>query len=127
MDDRNLVAVAEQAAAPSKVVHGPLAGCTVKFDDGRVFLGCLMEFEDDALTQDPIANGLAAGRVEGARRVTRIGFYSPTGGPLPPIPASTLLRLREVAEEGMEIIFSPGTGERIEKSLASLLQEAGIA
>ena len=46
MDDRNLVAVAEQAAATSKVIAGPIAGCTVRAVDGRVFLGCLLEFED---------------------------------------------------------------------------------
>ena len=62
MDDRNLVAVAEQAAATARVQRSPIAGCTVLADDGRVFLGCLIEYSDPALSQDPIANGIAAGR-----------------------------------------------------------------
>ncbi|MDP6849882.1 MAG: hypothetical protein QGH51_05015 [Planctomycetota bacterium] len=127
MDDRNLVAVAEQAAATSRVVVGPIAGCTVKGDDGRVFRGCLLEYEESNLNQDPIANGIAAGRAEGMRRVARIGYYSPTGGELPSIPRLTLLRLRELAVPGMEIIFSPGTGDRVERTLDGLLAEAGLA
>ena len=127
MDDRNLVAVAEQAAATSRVLDVPIAGCTVKGDDGRVFRGCLLQYEDSSLDQDPIANGIATGRSEGMRRIARIGYYSPTGGELPKIPPPTLRRLRELAVPGMEIIFSPGTGERVERALDDLLAEAGLA
>ena len=127
MDDRNLVAVAEQAAAPSKVLRGPIAGCTVKAEDGRVFLGCKLEFEDSSADMDPIANGIAAGRVDGMRRVARIGFYSPTRGQLPQIPSATLLRLKEIAVPGLAILFSTGTGDRVEKSLDELLLESGIS
>ncbi len=127
MDDRNLVAVAEQAAATSRVLRGPIEGCTVKAEDGRVFLGCRLEYQDPALDQDCVANGIAAGRVQGMRRVARIGLYSPTGGELPSIPASTLSRLREIAAPGLRVIFSPGTGERIEKSLEELCAEQGVA
>ena len=49
MDDRNLVAVAEQAAATSRNLRGPVEGATVKADDGRVFLGCRLEYEDPDL------------------------------------------------------------------------------
>ncbi len=126
MDDRNLVAVAEQAAATSRVVRGPIAGCTVKADDGRVFLGCRLEFEDPQLDEDPIDAGLANGRVQGMRRVVRVGYYCPTGGALPQIPAATLRRLSEMAAPGLVVLFSPGTGECIEKPLAELRAEAGL-
>ncbi len=126
MDDRNLVAVAEQAAATSRVLRGPIAGCTVKADDGRVFLGCRLEYGDPALDQDPIDGGLATGRVNGMRRAVRIGYYSPTEGELPVVPAATLRRLQELASPDLVILFSPGSGDRIEKSLAGLLAEAGI-
>jgi hypothetical protein len=126
MDDRNLVAVAEQAAATSRVKRGPIAGCTIRSVDGRVFRGCLLEYEDDSLDQDPISNGLAVGRVEGMRKVDRIGYYSPTGGELPAIPVQTLLRLREVGTHDLAIVFSPGSGEQIEKNLRQLLAEAEL-
>jgi hypothetical protein len=126
MDDRNLVAVAEQAAATSKVIAGPIAGCTVRAVDGRVFLGCLLEFEDSSLNLDPISSALGAGRCEGVRCVDRIGYYSPTGGELPRIPDATLRRLQEIAAPGLAVIFSPGTGKRVEKSLDLLLNEAGL-
>lgn len=127
MDDRNLVAVAEQAAATSRALRGPIAGCTLLADDGRVFLGCLLEFADPTLSQDPIANALAAGRVQGMRRAARIGYYSPTGGGLPAIPAATLRRLAELAAPGLAVIFSSGTGERVELPLAELQARAGAA
>ncbi|MBC8328692.1 MAG: hypothetical protein ISR76_00785 [Planctomycetes bacterium] len=126
MDDRNLVAVAEQAAATSRVIRGPIAGCTVKADDGRVFLGCRLEYGDPALDQDPIDNGLANGRVNGMRRAARIGYYSPTGGRLPVLPAATLRRLAELAAPGLVVIFSPGSGDQVEKELGELMAEAGI-
>ena len=125
MDDRNLVAVAEQAAATSKVRSGGyFAGCTVKSDDGRVFLGCLLEYRNSSLNQDPIANAIATARSEGARRIVRVGLYSPTGKELPGIPLSTLQRLEEVATLDLVIIFSSGAGERVARSLKDLLEEA---
>ena len=124
MDDRNLIAVAEQAAATSKVRPGGIfAGCTVKADDGRVFRGCVLEYANADLDQDPISNALASARSEGVRKIQRVGLYSPTGGPLPVIPALTLARLQEVGTEDLVVIFSPGTGDRVEKSLAGLLRE----
>ncbi len=126
MDDRNLVAVAEQAAATSLVQQGPIAGCTVLSDDGRVFMGCLIEYANADLNQDPISNALAVGRVSGMRRVQRIGYYSPTNGELPILPATTLKRLQEIGTEDLAVLFSPGTGERIEKSLGQLMVEAGV-
>ncbi len=126
MDDRNLIAVAEQAAATSRALRGPVAGATAKADDGRVFLGCLLQYADPALDQDPVANALAAGRVQGMRRVARIGLYSPTGGPLPAIPRETLQRLRELAAPGLAVLFSAGTGEFVERTLDQLLAEAGL-
>ena len=125
MDDRNLVAVAEQAAATSRVrPGGHFAGCTVKADDGRVFRGCVLEYQDPALDQDPIANAIASARSDGVRKIVRIGLYSSTGGDLPQIPFATLRRMEELAAPGLAVIFSPGTGERVEKSLDELLQEA---
>jgi cytidine deaminase len=126
MDDRNLVAVAEQAAATSLVQQGPIAGCTVLADDGRVFMGCLVEYANADLNQDPVSNAIAVGRVSGMRRVQRVGYYSPTNGELPTLPACTLKRLQEIGTDDLAVLFSPGTGERIEKSLSQLLAEAGL-
>ena len=127
MDDRNLVAVAEQAAATSKVLRSPVEGCTVLFDDGRTFLGCRMEYDDPALDQDAISNALAAGRVDGARRAFRAGIYSPVGDGLPTPAVAGLLRLKEVAAPGLAVLLSSGSGERVEKPLDELLAEAGAA
>jgi hypothetical protein len=127
MDDRNLVAVAEQAAATSKVLRGPREGATVKFDDGRVFLGCRLEFADPSLDLDAVSCALAAGRVQGGRRVVRIGLYSPLPDGLPQVAPATLRRLREVAAPGLALILSSGAGTRVERSLLELLSLAGIA
>lgn len=126
MDDRNLVAVAEQAAAPSRVLRGAREGATVKAEDGRVFLGCRMEYADPALDQDAVSNGLAAGQVQGMRRVARVGLYSPLGEGLPRIPPAALRRLRELAAPGLAVILSGGTGSFVERRLEDLLAEAGI-
>ena len=127
MDDRSLVAVAEQAAATSKVLRGPVEGCTVLFDDGRVFLGCRMEYADAALDQDALSSALAAGRVEGARRAFRVGVYSPVDAGMPVPDAAGLRRLQEVAAPGLAVLLSAGSGERVERPLADLLAEAGVA
>lgn len=127
MDDRNLVAVAEQAAATSKVLRGAREGATAKFEDGRVFLGCKLEFADPSLDLDAISSAVAAGRVQGGRRVVRIGLYSPISDGLPTVSASTLRRLREVGAPGLALILSSGAGARTERSLSELLAAAGIA
>jgi len=127
MDDRNLVAVAEQAAATAKVVRGTREGATAKFEDGRVFRGCRIEFSDPALDVDAITGALSAGRVDGARRVTRVGLYSPTEGGLPTVAPATLLRLRELAAPGLMVILSGGSGLREERTLQDLLADAGLA
>jgi cytidine deaminase len=126
MDDRNLVAVAEQAAATARVVHGAREGATAKFEDGRVFLGCRLEFADPALDVDAITAALAAGRVEGARRVVRVGLYAPLAEGLPRVAPATLLRLRELAAPGLALILSGGSGVRAERTLQQLLAEAGL-
>lgn len=126
MDDRNLVAVAEQAAATARVVRGVREGATAKFDDGRVFRGCRLEFADPALDVDAVSAALAAGRVEGARRVVRVGLYSPLPEGLPAPAPAALLRLREVAAPGLAVILSSGSGERAERGLAELLAAAGL-
>lgn len=126
MDDRNLIAVAEQAAGPSRVMRSPVEGATVKADDGRVFLGCRLEFEDPALDMDAISNGLAAGCVQGMRRVARVGLYSPRESGLPSIAPATLRRLQEMAAPGLAVLLSAGTGERVERSLEELLASTGV-
>lgn len=126
MDDRNLVAVAEQAAATSLVKRNPIAGCTVLAEDGRHFRGCRLEFDDPASDLCPIANAVAAARVDGARTIKRAGFYTPSGGELPVFPASTLHLLEQVATDDFVIIVSPGSGSYIEKTLADLREEAGL-
>ncbi|KAA3609513.1 MAG: hypothetical protein DWQ01_09280 [Planctomycetota bacterium] len=132
MDDRNLIAVAEQAAATSRVLRGPLVGATVKADDGRVFLGCRLEYEDPSLDQDALSNAIAAGRVEGMRKVVRAGFYMPSSGDseepaaLPPLETAALHRLKEMAVPETVIILSAGTGAFVEKPLSELLAEAGV-
>lgn len=126
MDDRNLVAVAEQAAATARVVRGTREGATAKFEDGRVFRGCRVEFADPALDVDAITAALSAGRVEGARRVVRVGLYSPSESELPAVPTAALLRLRELAAPGLVVIRSGGSGEHQARSLQALLAEAGL-
>ena len=125
MDDRNLVAVAEQAAATSKVQRGPFEGATVKGDDGRVFLGCRLEYDDPALDTDALTNALGAGRVQGMRKAVRCGLYSPVEGELPEVPVATLRRLEAFAAPDLVIIFSSGRGEYVEKKLTDLLAGAG--
>lgn len=127
MDDRNLVAVAEQAAATSKVLRGAREGATAQFDDGRVFLGCKMEFADPSLDLDAISAAIASGRVQGGRRVVRVGLYSPVGDGLPVVTPAALRRLREVGAPGLALILSSGAGARTERSLTDLLAAAGIA
>jgi len=124
MDDRNLVAVAEQAACTSRVLRGVREGATIQSEDGRVFLGCRLEFSDPGLDQDAIANGLAAGRVAGMGRVARIGFYSPVAEGLPRISEATLRRLKELAAPGLAVILSSGGGERVARTLPELLSLA---
>ena len=72
-------------------------------------------------------SALAAGRAQGMRKVVRVGYYSPTGGDLPTIPVATLKRLQECGSEDLAVLFSPGTGDRIERSLQELLAEAGLS
>lgn len=127
MDDRNLVAVAEQAAATSRVLRGPREGATAKFDDGRVFLGCRMEFADPSLDVDAVTAAVLSGRVQGGRRVVRVGLYSPRPDALPVVAPAALRRLREVAAPGLAVILSSGAGSREERSLSDLLAAAGIA
>jgi len=127
MDDRNLIAVAEQAAATAKVMRGTLEGATILFEDGRVYLGCRLEFEDSSLDQDAVSNAIAAGRVEGAYRPFRVGIYSPVAEGLPEVAPAALLRLKEVGAPNLVVIKSSGSGERVEFSLGDLLATAGIA
>jgi len=127
MDDRNLIAVAEQAAATAKVKRSPLEGCTILFEDGRVFLGCRLEFEDASLDQDSVSNALAAGRVEGAYRPYRVGIYAPVAEGLPEVAPLALQRLKEVGSPNLMVIKSSGSGERVEFSLQDLLATAGMA
>jgi cytidine deaminase len=127
MDDRNLVAVAEQAAATSLVKRSPLAGCTVLADGGRHFRGCRLEFDDPSADLCAVANAVAASRVDGARRIKRAGYYTPSSGELPVFSAATLHLLQQVATEDFRIIISTGSGTYIERSLRELQQEAGVA
>lgn len=127
MDDRNLIAVAEQAAATAKVLRSPLEGCTILFDDGRVFMGCRLEYADSSLDQDSVSNALAAGRVEGAYRPYRIGVYAPVSEGLPELAPIALQRLKEIAGPELVVIKSSGSGDRVEFSLPDLLASAGVS
>ncbi|MAW60916.1 MAG: hypothetical protein CMJ94_08785 [Planctomycetes bacterium] len=126
MDDRNLVAVAEQAAATSLVQRGPLAGCTVLADDGRHYRGCRLEFDDPADDLCPIVNAIAASRVDGSRRIVRAGYYTPTSGQLPVFPAASIRVLEQVTNPDFVMIVSAGSGQFVEKTLAELRQEASV-
>ncbi|MGB0952757.1 MAG: hypothetical protein ACPG31_06010 [Planctomycetota bacterium] len=127
MDDRNLIAVAEQAAATAKVLRSPLEGCTILFEDGRVFMGCRLEYPDASLDQDAVSNALAAGRVEGSYRPYRVGVYAPVSEGLPEIAPIALLRLKEVAGLDLEVVKSSGSGDRVAYSLKDLLASAGVS
>ncbi|PCJ53238.1 MAG: hypothetical protein COA70_09940 [Planctomycetota bacterium] len=127
MDDRNLIAVAEQAAATSKVKRGTLEGATILFEDGRVFLGSRLEYDDATLDQDAVSNALAAGRVEGAYRPFRVGVYAPVSEGLPEVAPIALRRLQEAGRPDLAIVMSSGAGERVAFSLSDLLATAGLA
>ena len=127
MDDRNLIAVAEQAAATSMVKRGMLEGATILFEDGRVYLGCRLEYDNADLDQDAVSNAIAAGRVEGAYRPFRVGVYSPVAEGLPEIAPAALQRLKEVGAPNLMVVKSSGSGERVAFSLDDLLATAGIA
>ncbi len=126
MDDRNLVAVAEQAAATAKVLRNPIEGCTILYDDGSISRGCRLEYENPDLDQDSVSNAIATGRSMGAYRPFRIGFYSPVSEGVPELSTAALLRLRAVAAPGLVVIFSSGSGDRSEVSLDDLLAAAGL-
>ncbi|MDP6963069.1 MAG: hypothetical protein QGF46_02770 [Planctomycetota bacterium] len=122
MDDRNLTAVAEQAAATSKVKRMALEGCTILFDDGHVSMGCRLEFDDASLDQDAVSNALAAGRVNGSYRPLRIGMYSPVDGW--PYPSKTALaQVSECAVGEVTFILSSGSGDRKIITLSELLAQ----
>jgi len=127
MDDRNLVAIAEQAAATSLVKRNPIAGVTLLAEDGRHYMGCALEFEQAADDLCPLSNALAAARVEGSRRVVRAGYYSPRQGELPVFSAATLRRLQESARDDFAIVLSPGGGLRVTKSLAELWEDVNAS
>jgi hypothetical protein len=126
MDDRSLVAVAEQAAATAKVLRSPIEGATVLYDDGSISRGCRMEYEDPSLDQDAISNAVAAGRSVGAYRPLRIGIYAPVAEGLPEVSVAALQRLKAVAVPNLEVIFSSGSGERVARSLDEMLAAAGL-
>jgi hypothetical protein len=125
MDDRNLVAVAEQAAATAKVLRSPIEGCTILYDDGSVSRGCRLEYPDAALDQDAVSNAIAAGRSMGAYHPYRIGVYSPVAEGVPELSPAALQRLQAVAAQGLVVIFSSGSGDRVERSLDEMLAAAG--
>ena len=111
MDDRNLTAVAEQAAATSKVVRGSIEGCTILFDDGHVAMGCRLEYSGKAHDQDAVSNALAAGRVNGSYRPLRVGIYSPIDG-WPAPSSAALAQVAECATGEVTFILSSGSGDR---------------
>ncbi|MFT7517224.1 MAG: hypothetical protein ACI84O_001014 [Myxococcota bacterium] len=120
MDDRNLTAVAEQAAATSKVKRSAIEGCSVLFDDGHVAMGCRLEYADAALDQGAVSNALAAGRVHGSYRPLRIGVYSPIAE-WPRPSKSALAQVAECAVGEVTLILSSGSGERKVVLLSELL------
>jgi hypothetical protein len=120
MDDRNLTAVAEQAAATSRVQRNPIEGCTILFDDGHVAMGCRLEYDDIALDQNSVSNALSAGRVHGSYRPLRIGMYSPVDGW--PVPSKVALaQVAECATGEVTFILSSGAGDRKIVTLSELL------
>lgn len=120
MDDRNLTAVAEQAAATSRVKRNSIEGCTILYDDGHVAMGCRLEYDDASLDQNSVSNALAAGRVNGSYRPLRIGMYSPVEGW--PVPAAiALAQVAECATAEVTFILSSGAGERKVITLSELL------
>ncbi len=126
MDDRSLVAVAEQAAATAKVLRNPIEGATVIYDGGSISRGCRLEFDDPSLDQDSVSNAVAAGRSVGAYRPLRIAVYSPVIDGLPELNVDCLQRLKAVSADGLEVIFSSGSGDRVTRSLSELLAAAGV-
>jgi cytidine deaminase len=123
MDDRNLLAVAEQAAAVAYAPYSGLkVGATLLAADGRFFTGCNVENASYGLTICAERAAVAKAVSEGARRFRRMAIYVYADRPFPPCGAC-----RQVLQEfapGLTLLLSCTTGETREASLASLLPDA---
>src|SRR5262245_17529020 len=123
MDDRNMLAVAEQSAAVAYAPYsGAKVGATLLAADGRFFTGCNVENASFGLTICAERAAVAKAVSEGARKFRRLASYVYADRPCPPCGAC-----RQVLVEfgpGLTILASCATGETREWKLADLLPEA---
>ncbi|HET6203126.1 MAG TPA: cytidine deaminase [Planctomycetota bacterium] len=120
MDDRNLLAVAEQAAAVAYAPYsGAKVGATLLATDGRFFVGCNVENASFGLTICAERAAVFKAVGEGARRFRRMAIYVYAERLFPPCGACRQV-LQEFAPE-VTLIASCASGETREWRLADLL------
>jgi len=123
MDDRNLLAVAEQAAAVAYAPYSGLkVGATLLARDGRFFTGCNVENASYGLTICAERTAVTKAVSEGARRFRRMAIYVYSHRPFSPCGACRQV-LHEFAPD-LTLLLSCATGETREVRLADLLPDA---
>ncbi len=123
MDDRNLLAVAEQAAAVAYAPYsGAKVGATLLAADGRFFTGCNVENASFGLTVCAERAAVFKAVSDGARRFRRMAVYVYADRLFPPCGACRQV-LHEFAPD-LSLIVSCAGGETREWKLADLLPHA---
>ncbi|HKB14806.1 MAG TPA: cytidine deaminase [Planctomycetota bacterium] len=123
MDDRNMLAVAEQAAAVAYAPYsGARVGATLLAADGRFFTGCNVENASFGLTICAERSAVFKAVSDGARRFRRMAIYVYSERLFPPCGACRQV-LHEFAPD-LSLIVSCAGGETREWKLADLLPHA---
>jgi cytidine deaminase len=123
MDDRNMLAVAEQAAAVAYSPYsGAKVGATLLAADGRFFTGCNVENASYGLTICAERAAVFKAVSEGARKFRRLALYVYADRIFPPCGACRQV-LHEFAPD-LTLLLSCSTGETREVRLADLLPQA---
>jgi cytidine deaminase len=123
MDDRNMLAVAEQSAAVAYAPYsGAKVGATLLAADGRFFTGCNVENASFGLTICAERSAVFKAVSDGARRFRRMAVYVYAERLFPPCGACRQV-LHEFAPD-LSLIVSCAGGETREWKLADLLPHA---
>lgn len=123
MDDRNLLAVAEQAAAVAYAPYsGAKVGATLLASDGRTFTGCNVENASYGLTVCAERAAVFKAVSEGARKFRRLAVYVYADRLFTPCGACRQV-LHEFAPD-LTLLLSCASGETREARLADLLPQA---
>ena len=123
MDDRNMLAVAEQAAAVAYAPYsGARVGATLLAADGRFFTGCNVENASYGLTICAERAAVCKAVSEGARKFRRMAVYVYADHVFTPCGACRQV-LHEFAPD-LTLVLSCATGETREATLSDLLPQA---